>query len=468
MLLAALLAVVFIGGCSLDSNPVQPNSQPSLLAAASAVPADAVIDSARFYVYVSQSDTQSVQVHTANHAWNEGDVTFNSFADGFDSASVATLMLEGPGWVNVDISSQVQGWFDSTLDNYGFFIQPIDTDTGVTVFNSREAADNQPYLEIFLTTHEGSSIETYDAVADAYIYSATPDSNFGSETDLMVERKSGPDSVYQSLIRFEFPVEIRYTSIGDRVWLDENMNGLQDDGEAGMSDIEVQLYDCMGTLLNTTMTDADGMYLFDSLEAGEYQLRIVNPFGYVLTYPDEGSDDQLDSDFDRYQKVTPCFTLLPGDETMAMDAGMFAYDGCTYGKGYWKNHAGFGPQDDEVSQLLPIWLGDDAGAKSMAVEDAQTAVDILQQHTYGDPSNGITKLYAHLLTTKLNIVNFANPEDIHETVAEADAFLADHDWNDWDSLDKNDMKMVLKWKDMLEDYNEGMTGPGSCDDQDDD
>jgi hypothetical protein len=260
-----------------------------------------------------------------------------------------------------------------------------------------------------------------------------------------------------------YPVRV---SVGDFVWNDENMNGLQDEGEMGLADIAVKLYACDGMWVASTVTDESGMYLFDEVEPGEYYLEFVNPFGWIFTYQDEGDDDAMDSDVDRYQKRTACFTLAPGDEVTTWDAGLFAFDGCTYSKGYWKNHGGFGPQADELSKLLPIWLGTDDGGKSLAVTDAQIAVDLLGQRVYGHPKNGITKLYAQLLAAKLNIVNFANPEDVYEVIDAADGFLTDHDWMDWGMLGKANQQMVLHWKDMLDQYNNGMIGPGHCDDDD--
>jgi len=38
--------------------------------------------------------------------------------------------------------------------------------------------------------------------------------------------------------------------------------------------------------------------------------------------------------------------------------------GCTRTIGYWKTHAGFGPQADGLSAHLPIWLGTPGGASS--------------------------------------------------------------------------------------------------------
>jgi len=151
---------------------------------------------------------------------------------------------------------------------------------------------------------------------------------------------------------------------------------------------------------------------------------------------------------------------------MTWDAGLFLPpppQGCTLTIGYWKNHAGFGPQPDYLSQFLPIWLGDAGGGSSLFVDDVQMAYDLLTQKVYGAPNNGITKLYAQMLAAKLNIANGADDGAIADVIADADEFLADHDWTDWDSLSKNDKKKVLGWKSDADDYNNGLIGPGHCD-----
>ncbi len=582
-----ILVLIVVFGCSNDPNPV--SSPKEAISANSnrapgAIPADAVIDSARFNVHVFDTDTQSVMVHRVTSAWDETDVDWTNFAAAYDAGPLAALSVEDTGWYYVNVSAQVQGWFDSTLGNYGFLLEPSASDTGLmTQIDSREAGSEHPFLEVFYTTHEGSTCDTLKTAADASIYSVDPDSNFGSDTSLMVAREAGEDSLYQSLIQFEFSVEVRLVSlgnfiwlddnadglqdadesgvegvvvnlyscddsqfvatettnstgyysfddleagdyfvefiapdnymfttanvgddetldsdadpesgmsdcvtllpgvlyigldaglvpvpasIGDFVWNDENENGLQDEGETGMADVKVMLYTCDGTLMDSTMSDSDGMYMFESVEPGEYYLKFVNPPGYIFTYQDSGDDDAVDSDVDRYQKRTVCFAVENSDEQDVWDAGLFAYEGCTYGKGYWKNHAGMGPQDDEITKLLPIWLGDKDGDKSIAVTTADTAFMILQQHTFCYPKNGITKLYAHLLTAKLNIANFADPEDIEDAIAEADSFLAEYDWTDWDSLDKDQRHDVMQWMSMNEMYNEGHIGPGHCSDDD--
>lgn len=142
-------------------------------------------------------------------------------------------------------------------------------------------------------------------------------------------------------------------------------------------------------------------------------------------------------------------------------------EGCSHTIGYWKTHAGFGPQDDVVTQYLPITLGDGSG-KSLVVTDAAMAVDVLKMKTYGKPKNGITKLYAQMLGSKLSIADGASDADIASTIADADAFLAMYDWNDWKSLSKDLKKDVLNWMSTFDQYNNGYIGPGHCDEFDPD
>jgi hypothetical protein len=133
---------------------------------------------------------------------------------------------------------------------------------------------------------------------------------------------------------------------------------------------------------------------------------------------------------------------------------------CTRTIGYWKNHAGFGPQNDEVTRLLPVWLGTAGGSRSVQVTTAALAVEFLNMS--GDASNGVNKLYAQLLAAKLNIKRGADGSAVLETITQADAFLATHGSADWNALSSGDRQRVLAWATMLDDYNNGKIGPGQC------
>ena len=133
--------------------------------------------------------------------------------------------------------------------------------------------------------------------------------------------------------------------------------------------------------------------------------------------------------------------------------------GCTRTIGYWKTHAGFGPQADVLTQHLPLWLGTAGGSASTQVTTAAQAVSILSQSQ--GPSNGIVKLRAQLLAAKLNLASgAATAADLWTNIALADAFLATHAVASWSSLSAAQKAQVLAWQAFFEGYN---SGPLHCD-----
>jgi hypothetical protein len=136
-------------------------------------------------------------------------------------------------------------------------------------------------------------------------------------------------------------------------------------------------------------------------------------------------------------------------------------NGCTRTPGYWKNHAGFKKQADVVTPLLPLWLGTAGGAKSIKVTTAAQAVDLLNRAN--DSSNGINKLYSHLLAAKLNGAANASTAGVDATIAAADAFLANNNSAGWTGLSAAQQAQVLAWKDKLDSYNNGNEGTRHCD-----
>lgn len=62
--------------------------------------------------------------------------------------------------------------------------------------------------------------------------------------------------------------------IGDRAWLDENGNGMQDIGEPDMPGIVIELYQ-YGELIASATTDEYGRYLLSDLHPGEYEMHVT-------------------------------------------------------------------------------------------------------------------------------------------------------------------------------------------------
>jgi len=134
--------------------------------------------------------------------------------------------------------------------------------------------------------------------------------------------------------------------------------------------------------------------------------------------------------------------------------------GCSLTIGYWKNHAGFGPQSDMLTRWLPILLGTTGGAKSVNVTTATQAVTLLSFS--GNASNGINKLYAQLLAAQLNIKNGASGTAVAATITAANNFLSTKNANDWPNLTKAQKNQVLGWMTTLDNFNNGLIGPGHC------
>lgn len=120
------------------------------------------------------------------------------------------------------------------------------------------------------------------------------------------------------------PVELPRSSLGDRVWLDQDADGIQDDGEPGVADVLVTL---TGTDVNgvevelTTTTDAAGNYLFGDLAAGTYSVAFTAPTGTAFTSSLVGSDAGVDSDAQPNGR-TAAVVLAWGESNLTLDAGL--------------------------------------------------------------------------------------------------------------------------------------------------
>ncbi|MFN3852410.1 MAG: SdrD B-like domain-containing protein, partial [Spirosomataceae bacterium] len=85
-------------------------------------------------------------------------------------------------------------------------------------------------------------------------------------------------------------------SIGDYVWQDNDNDGVQDAGEPAISGVKVYLLNASGVKIDSTVTDALGAYLFDSLTTGNYRVQFVAPSGTIASKQNLGGDDTKDSD----------------------------------------------------------------------------------------------------------------------------------------------------------------------------
>jgi MYXO-CTERM domain-containing protein len=122
-------------------------------------------------------------------------------------------------------------------------------------------------------------------------------------------------------------------------------------------------------------------------------------------------------------------------------------DGCTYTRGYWRNHHGDAPGNRDVA--WPI------------AEDTelcgQTWFDILRTPARGDAWYIVAAQY---IAARLNVAGGASaPVEVRDALSDAEDFLVSNC-----AITRNERQAALAAKDVLDDYNNGLIGPGHCDD----
>ena len=115
-------------------------------------------------------------------------------------------------------------------------------------------------------------------------------------------------------------IPIHDAQLGNRVWKDLNLNGLQDEGEPGIDGIEVRLLDDGKNVLATTTTANDGLYIFENLPAGDYQVEFESMDSMPFTQQDAGNDLQ-DSDVGENGR-TELISLGQSESNLSIDAGL--------------------------------------------------------------------------------------------------------------------------------------------------
>lgn len=135
--------------------------------------------------------------------------------------------------------------------------------------------------------------------------------------------QEGRNRMWRIDLPFEACNTIVDAAIGDFVWLDWDQNDVQDNGEPGIKDVTVILFDANGEEVARTTTGNTGHYLFDELVPGDYSLQFIPPAGYVVVKPRVGISTALDSDINLANFRTPMTTLEPFEVDLTWDAGLY-------------------------------------------------------------------------------------------------------------------------------------------------
>lgn len=254
-----------------------------------------------------------------NYVWH--DVNYNGTQDASDEPleGVKVLLLDAQG---EEISS------DTTNADGAYLF--LDLVAGDYIVEFEAPTDYYPTLQ--------------NNIADTELDSDMDTSTFRSKLITLTENEKNltiDAGMYQQVC------------IGDQVWDDINLNNMLDSEDIGIEDILVKLYNCDDSLLDSTLTDTDGLYEFCNLDPGSYYLVYCNYEGYFPVIPGVG-DESIDSDIDEETASTECKTLTSGEILDDCDAGFVHY--ASLGDYVWHDLNADGLQDSSDLALADIQL----------------------------------------------------------------------------------------------------------------
>ncbi|MBI9050869.1 MAG: DUF11 domain-containing protein [Anaerolineaceae bacterium] len=172
-------------------------------------------------------------------------------------------------------------------------------------------------------------------------------------------------------ITWDAGIHLIPAEIGDYVWYDSNGNGIQEGGETPADGVTVTLYNSTGTVVDTTVTNGAGNYLFTDLNPGYYYLEFTAPVGYNFTLSDQGGDDATDSDAIIPLGRTNLTQLTPGESDLTWDAGL--YTNASLGDFVWEDWNMDGIQDTPDTGINGITV--DLYHNTLGYVDTTTTAD---------------------------------------------------------------------------------------------
>ncbi len=215
-------------------------------------------------------------------------VDYISASSGTPSGYRSLGVLGGDGRMNIGSAASIQEWATSlaySLNNTGYCTGGNCSGAGTNLLV------NSPATNAFFTPNPTYPDWIFDVIYEFKVNKNAFPGGFGSIQIPYIHAspsKLGTNTIYA--VPGPCPGEI-----GDYVWHDVNLDGIQDSNEQGIDNVTVQLYRDNGdgifdpnqdTLVGSQVTSAGGKYLFQNLPASDYWVRVVEstvPNGYTTT-----------------------------------------------------------------------------------------------------------------------------------------------------------------------------------------
>jgi len=163
-------------------------------------------------------------------------------------------------------------------------------------------------------------------------------------------------------------------SIGpNRVFEDDDGDGIFDAGEKGLSNVLVNLYDSSNSLVATVLTDSNGLYSFVGLNPGTYYISVNKDPDFKFSPVVDGGNQISQSVDSPLLNKSPPVTLAIGMNDKTLLVGMYesANTGNNFGPYYpdWTNdiqvctNDGYDPSWLEIQKVNYLYDSKEACCK---------------------------------------------------------------------------------------------------------
>jgi uncharacterized repeat protein (TIGR01451 family) len=321
---------------------------------------------------VGANDVVEVWVWSTNTGWNQV-ATHNGVGAGSISYDLAAYIGDTDVTVSIEVAQDIEAGKYRYLDN----VKIITDVLGSSITKSSHAPPS------FVMSSDGYSIApgqtltlTFDVTVDDPLATGiTSITNVASVTTTQT-----PVPLTDDATNIVNNPSSQTGTVGDRIWLDTDGDGVLDIGEPGLGNVTLTLKDQFGTPVATTTSDSNGFYSFTGVLAGTgYYVEATSgvPSGLQQSAPSGHTDDRTNS-----------FDLLAGQNYVDADLGYTSAPGsASLGDRVWSDADGDGIQDagepgiSGVTVELYLDGGDgifnpnDAGTDDVLVTSVVSAAD---------------------------------------------------------------------------------------------
>ena len=320
-----------------------------------------------------------------------------------------------------------RAWLDADVDG----VQDTD-ETGVGGVTVRLLTPDD--LVVATTTTDTSGVYRFDALdPGTYLLEfAPPPDHF--VTDPSASFDGTVDSDVDSGTRRTLPTRLdggetdtswdlglyQLASLGDRVWFDRDLDGVQDTDESAVVGTTVRLFTAGGAAIASDVTDSEGRYGFTDLRPGGYVVQVEVPDGFTITIRDAGGDDATDSDAAVDTGQSHLVELSSGENDPTIDAGIF--ERAAIGDRVWEDRDHDGVQDTGeagVPGVVVSLYGPDGVALDSVItaDDGTYAFSGLQPGSY---SIGVSDLPSGMTVTMADRGSGGGVDNADATDSDAD------------------------------------------------